>query len=887
MASRKTTRSSGKKSSSASKNSGKKTLSLLAKISILLFGIGILLLALTFIEGASVWTFLRQNVLFGVFGASAYLLAPFVLYIATVMALGKTFISKIIKCSVVILIVSAAFLIFGDIDISSYTFFKGISHIFTISSNGWGIGPGVIGAILGWPLLLLFARPAANIVFVIIIIVIAMIIFAITPAEIFNFTASNAKKVKKSIDVIDKSNKSRIEKRNLKRQEQEEMQKLRQSELQLKQQEENEARQTENGFEQHESANSEVMHIVNGKAAYAANALKPNKEQSQNRANIDIDISPVPSVTLNVLTEEEVFIGPGGTFGLDPNTKPTAQERAKYIKPDYEFGSIISYAGANAQGESEAATVEAPKTEDYVVGNTLEIMAQKAINNAKDEMASDIQILGNVQTGKYIFPPLKLFQKQPKSNDDNIHSELTYKGDLLVKTLASFGVQTKILDISRGPSVTRYELQPLAGVKISRITGLSDDIALNLATMGVRIEAPIPGKAAVGIEIPNENRTAVNFRSILEDRQYTSQSEPLTFAVGKDIAGQVIVGNLAKMPHLLIAGTTGSGKSVCTNAIIMSFLYRCAPETMRLILIDPKMVEFAQYNGIPHLLMPVVTEPRKAAGALGSAVAEMEKRYLLLAQNGVPNIEEYNLLAEENDELEKLPYIVIVIDELADLMMVASKEVEEYICRIAQKARAAGMHLIIATQRPSVDVITGLIKANIPSRIGLSVMSQVDSRTILDMGGAEKLLGNGDMLYMPVGTNKPVRVQGAFIRSGEIRSVIDFLKNNSESDYNEDMIADMEKRAVEPKGSGGARDDDDEDPMFKTAVEVILDAGQASTSLLQRRCKLGYARAARIMDEIEQAGIIGPSEGAKPRQILISRQQWIEMSMNRQEQAEN
>ena len=449
-------------------------------------------------------------------------------------------------------------------------------------------------------------------------------------------------------------------------------------------------------------------------------------------------------------------------------------------------------------------------------------------------------------------------------------------------------MKTRLLDISRGPSVTRYELQPQTGVKISRITGLADDIALNLATSGVRIEAPIPGKAAVGIEIPNKTRTMVTLRSILESPEFSTSKAPLTFAIGKDIAGQSQIGNLAKMPHLLIAGTTGSGKSVCTNSIIMSLLYRCSPQTLRMILIDPKMVEFAQYNGIPHLLMPVVTEPRKAAGALGSAVAEMEKRYHLLAENGVPNIEEYNALAEENAALEKMPYIVIVIDELADLMMVAGKEVEDYICRIAQKARAAGMHLIIATQRPSVDVITGLIKANIPSRIGLSVMSQIDSRTILDTGGAEKLLGNGDMLYMPVGVNKPVRVQGTFVRSAEIRGVIDFIKKHSSADYNQEMIAEMEKRAVAEKaGSGaGAEENDSRDPMLDTAIEVVIDAGQASTSLLQRRCKLGYARAARIIDEMEQMNIIGPYEGAKPRQVLITRDQWIEMRMQRDSDAD-
>ena len=344
------------------------------------------------------------------------------------------------------------------------------------------------------------------------------------------------------------------------------------------------------------------------------------------------------------------------------------------------------------------------------------------------------------------------------------------------------------------------------------------------------------------------------------------------------------VADLCKMPHLLIAGSTGSGKSVCVNSIIISFLYRSSPEDVKLILIDPKVVELAEYNGIPHLLLPVVTEPRKAAGALGSAVAEMEKRYRLFADNNVRDIKTYNKLAMATDGMEKLPYIAIVIDELADLMMVAGKEVEDYICRIAQKARAAGMHLIVATQRPSVDVITGLIKANIPSRVAFAVSSQVDSRTILDGAGAEKLLGMGDMLFMPVGASKPVRIQGTYVKDEEISRVLDFIKKGSPAEYDEEMIAEMEKRAAQEKGGGkdsGSDDDSSElDPMLKQAAEVVIDAGQASTSLLQRRCKLGYARAARIMDEMEQLGIIGPYEGAKPRAVLISRQQWIEMNLN-------
>ena len=440
-----------------------------------------------------------------------------------------------------------------------------------------------------------------------------------------------------------------------------------------------------------------------------------------------------------------------------------------------------------------------------------------------------------------------------------------------------------MMDISRGPSVTRYELQPLAGVKISRITSLADDIALNLAVADVRIEAPIPGKPAVGIEVPNRKSTGVSIRSIFESPAYKHMNSPLTMTLGKDIAGTAQVADLRKMPHLLIAGSTGSGKSVCVNSFIISFLYRSSPDDVRLILIDPKVVELAEYNGIPHLLMPVVTEPRKAAGALCSAVGEMERRYRLFADNNVRDISTYNKLAEETPALEKLPYIAIVIDELADLMMVAGKEVEDSICRIAQKARAAGMHLIVATQRPSVDVITGLIKANIPSRIAFAVSSQVDSRTILDAGGAEKLLGKGDMLFMPVGASKPLRIQGTYVKDEEITAVLDYIKKGASAAYDDTMIAEMDKYAVQDKNeaAGDGAGDDADDPMLKQCVEVVIDAGQASTSLLQRRCKLGYARAARMMDEMEQRKIIGPYEGAKPRAVLVTRQQWLEMNVSR------
>ena len=483
----------------------------------------------------------------------------------------------------------------------------------------------------------------------------------------------------------------------------------------------------------------------------------------------------------------------------------------------------------------------------------------------------------------YDFPPLELLEQQRETDDSQAAAEMRKNADILVNSLDSFGVKTRILDICRGPSVTRYELQPQAGVKISRITSLADDIALNLAKAGVRIEAPIPGKPAVGIEVPNDTKTSVSIRGIFESQNYANATSPLTLALGKDIAGTAMVADLCKMPHLLIAGSTGSGKSVCVNSIIISFLYRSSPEDVRLILIDPKVVELAEYNGIPHLLMPVVTEPRKAAGALGSAVAEMERRYHLFAESNVRDIKTYNKMAAVTPGVEKLPYIAIIIDELADLMMVSGKEVEDYICRIAQKARAAGMHLIVATQRPSVDVITGLIKANIPSRIAFAVSSQVDSRTILDTAGAEKLLGMGDMLFLPVGAPKPTRIQGTYVKDEEITAVLDFIKKSSTSQYDEAMMANTERIAAQElggKNSGGDSDGGSEhDSMFEQAVEAVIDMGQASTSMLQRRCKLGYARAARIMDEMEQEGIIGPYEGAKPRPVLINRQQWIERKM--------
>ena len=478
-----------------------------------------------------------------------------------------------------------------------------------------------------------------------------------------------------------------------------------------------------------------------------------------------------------------------------------------------------------------------------------------------------------------------------RAGDPAVDQEMKEKAGILVDTLKSFGVTVRITGIFRGPSVTRYEIQPAAGIKVSKITGLADDIALSLAAQGVRIEAPIPGKPAIGIEVPNSHKDTVSLREILESDSFRSSKSKLAFAVGRDIAGNAVIGDIARLPHMIIAGATGSGKSVCTNSIIMSILYHATPEEVKLILIDPKIVEFTVYEGIPHLLIPVVTDPKKAAGALNWAVQEMQRRYNLFAENSVRDLGDYNAAAvQPNSPLEPMPQIVVIIDELADLMMTTSKEVEDAICRLAQKARAAGMHLIIATQRPTTDIITGLIKANIPSRIALSVMSQVDSRTILDTGGAEKLLGHGDMLYLPNGKIKPVRVQGCFTSTKEIEKVVDFIKSQTQSEYSNEIMEQVEQNIPVTKAEGKAKEQrkdsgepepgSDED-IFERAIEVVVEAGQASTSSLQRRLKLGYARAARIMDELEEKGIIGPYEGAKPRRVLMSKEQFAERKMRR------
>ncbi|MCM1479446.1 MAG: DNA translocase FtsK, partial [Muribaculaceae bacterium] len=594
------------------------------------------------------------------------------------------------------------------------------------------------------------------------------------------------------------------------------------------------------------------------------------------------------------LTEEEKFMQ---TLPQHPVAVPTVNsgaETAEKIKSAAgELDDIIKKAAAPKKTAAVSGTPKSEPLKKTAKQSTLasnKIQTEDELDMPDAPTAADIQheiAEQAVETVTYTFPPIDLLKSVDNDlNAAEAEAEMKSNADTLVDTLKSFGVQTRIVDIHRGPTVTRYELQPSAGVKISKITGLSDDIALNLAAAGVRIEAPIPGKAAVGVEVPNKVKDIVTIREMIESPEFAANKSKLSFVVGKNIDGDIMIGDISKMPHMIIAGTTGSGKSVCTNSIIMSILYNASPDEVRLVLIDPKMVEFKVYDGIPHLLIPVVTDPRKAAGALSWAVQEMLKRYKLFADYNVRDHGGYNEMAAETEGVEPLPKIVIVIDELADLMMAAANEVEDSICRLAQMARAAGMHLIIATQRPTVDVITGLIKANIPSRIALTVSSQVDSRTIIDTAGAEKLLGHGDMLYYPQGIPKPVRIQGCFASTKEVEAVVEFIKSGGTVEYSNEIIEEIEKNMPVPKGekpSGDTSAPSGDGDIIDQAVEVLIDAGQASVSYLQRKLKLGYARAARVMDELEELGVVGPYEGSKPRSVLVTREMWAQRKLINQD----
>ncbi len=545
------------------------------------------------------------------------------------------------------------------------------------------------------------------------------------------------------------------------------------------------------------------------------------------------------------------------------------------------------------QAKQERRKMQVPDIDDTtpeMQPDVIESNLFKDVEEQKEEKTKAVLQLEHAMTVEdehYEYPPIEILSKGSKKALRGGAKALTDTATKLQRTLHSFGVSAKVENVSVGPAITRYELKPAEGVRVSKIANLADDIALNLAAETIRIEAPIPGKQAVGIEVPNSEREAVHLREVLDSDTFKDCESKLAIALGKDVAGNVQLADIAKMPHVLIAGSTGSGKSVCINTIITSIIYHAKPSEVKFVMVDPKVVELSVYNGIPHLLIPVVTDPRKAAGALAWAVQEMDNRYNLFAEKGVRDLKGYNKAIEKDENVGQLPQIVIIVDELADLMMVAKNDVEDAICRLAQKARAAGMHLVIATQRPSVDVITGLIKANVPSRIAFAVSSQVDSRTILDSVGAEKLLGKGDMLYFPSGAPKPARVQGAFVTDDEVEKIVDFVKSNGTATYSEDILESIENsNKTDKELAQEATEDDDTDPFLMEAIQTVVETGQASTSFIQRRFKVGYARAGRIIDQMEERGVISGYQGSKPREVLMSLEKWNELKMGTSETTE-
>ncbi len=820
--------------------------------SIVLFFYGLFMLFVTFIEGAGLWKTL-YDFHRGLFGLSAFLYAPLVMYIAIMIAADKSqnaVVTKLMQGILLILLFSglAQILVAGDVEGKT-----ALLKIKGLYRDGINLkGGGLLSAIFGWSLLAAFKKVGATIVIILLTIIFFLLLSNLTLVQLFSGITKHFRKagsaVKNAID----------EERNERNQRQE---------------------------------------------AAAEKEPKPEKEsKKEKRVDIakyyvedeDEDTGYEGFATIDELehSEELDIILPPRPFGPKPKKKSYFDEMDNFEKMNEPSKEQKKEAEKASQTELEAKQMQElidRSTEDFEVPEIAELIEEEPEEEAifvETDGQSSLLDKEKIKKEKKLPPVTLLTPTSNKSSAKAGESESQQKAVTLVETLKSFGVQTRVIGIHRGPSVTRFELQPAAGVKVSKITGLADDIALNLAAQGVRIEAPIPGKAAVGIELANTNRDKVSIRELIDSDEFRDAKGKLNFVVGKNIEGGIVVGDISKMPHVLIAGTTGSGKSVFTNSIIMNILYRATSDEVKLLLIDPKQVEFPIYNGIPHLISPVITEPRKAAGALGWAVTEMLRRYKLFADNSVRDLIDYNEQAQEQG-YDKLAQIVIVIDELADLMMAASKEVEDSICRLAQLARAAGMHLIIATQSPRVDVVTGLIKANFPSRVALKVSNNTDSRIILDEGGAEKLLGNGDLLYKPVGLGKPMRIQGSFVSTAEIRAVVKFLKDNESAEYDEEVLEGIEKNIPVPKGekpqgaeidTGAPKSDD----MFEEAMRIVVETKTASTSFLQRKLSLGYARAARIMDDLENAGVVGPAVGAKPRQVLMTREQWLEREATRE-----
>lgn len=884
------TSSKGTKTASRTKASAvpKRSSGLSPRVRAILYAaVAAVFVCIIFIKGSNVWTMIR-SFFFGVLGFGIFLV-PVTLFYLCVMTEKEKQVAryklKLFLCVVIILFIGALIYAGSGAKYSDMNLFACLGNLFKDASdttNYMTFGCGIIGGLLGYPLVVLFGSTAALFTS---FVATATLILIVANISIKDMTAAASR----TAVHIREAGEERARVRRERREENRERKLAERGNIDIAL--DGEPRKRSGSFidiplDDKKSKTKKSKPEVNGIDTDIADSKEENaadKDLSQDLINIINRASkPMGKSADNTVSAIAEDIS---------NEKSVSKAEPKQNKPDPETESIAKKALLKSKkDDSEEADDEIADQLDRAV---------RSDNSQSEEK-------------KYQFPPIQLLKPKLNSDDDDAMEEMQNNAKKLIDTLTSFGVKASIVNICRGPSVTRYELQPAPGVKISKITNLSDDIALSLAANGVRIEAPIPGKAAVGIEVPNKVVSMVTMRELIDSDKFRNSKSKLTTVLGRDISGEIVVTDLAKMPHLLIAGTTGSGKSVCVNSILMSILYKATPDEVKLLLIDPKMVEFSKYKGIPHLLIPVVSDAKKAAGALAWAVNEMLQRYKIFSEYDCKDIDSYNSLIEKNmnymeknpsvvneegEEVqpvlevnglpvakEKMSRVVIAIDELADLMMAAPSEVEDSICRLAQMARAAGMHLILATQRPTVNVITGLIKANVPSRISLKVSSNTDSRTILDTGGGEKLIGRGDMLFSPVGAPKPIRVQGCYASDEEIEGVTHYIKKAYSAQYNSEIEEKIKRIAAEEIAQGKKSGDSDSasdegldvDSKMEEAIKCVIEAGQASTSLLQRRLKVGYARAGRMIDDMEQMGVVGPHQGSKPRDVLMTYNEWLE-----------
>jgi S-DNA-T family DNA segregation ATPase FtsK/SpoIIIE len=872
---------------------------------IILGALSLFFVILMFVQSVNLWSTVR-SALFGVFGFATFLVPVFLMYMAIITDKEKQiqhFKSKVALCILIVLLIGALIYVATGTPHSEKGYLACAGELYLDifkSESYFTFGAGFIGGLLGYPM----ASLIGNVPTVLIcILVLLAVIFGITNLSINDIAEAAASKVEQGVTYVKHKSeeKARARREYIAERKAEEAEREQQREMFIA------------GGEGDKTIVSTQKKKGRGKRSGIDIPLdeithEDNKTKLNRKLEVDCDYTA--NVKAETKAENEVeepkFINNPENTVYDEEPEQTENDNA----PD-DLMDIINRASKNFDEKNNKSNEDIAKADEENIHNAENNNSEESSFEEELENAgySPVEIEEKKEKPEYHFPPVQLLSLSKNNNDRNASEEMHNNAKKLIDTLDSFNVKASIVNICRGPSVTRYELSPAPGVKISKITNLSDDIALNLAANGVRIEAPIPGKAAVGIEVPNKVVSMVTMRELIDSDEFRRGKSKLTCVLGKDISGEIVVTDLSKLTHLLIAGTTGSGKSVCVNSILMSILYKAKPDEVKLLLIDPKMVEFTKYRSIPHLLIPVVTDAKKAAGALGWAVSEMEQRYKILSEYYCKNIDAYNELIDENlkymaenppvenedGELvqpvlernglpvpkEKMPRIVIAIDELADLMMAAPSEVEEYIARLAQKARAAGMHLLVATQRPTVNVITGLIKANIPSRIALKVSSNIDSRTILDFSGAEKLIGRGDMLFLPVGAPKPMRVQGCYASDEEIEGVTNYIKKSSSAQYNAEIEEKIKRIAAEEIAQGKRNDDrggeDIEiDSKMEDAIKCVIEAGQASTSLIQRRLKVGYARAGRMIDDMEQMGIVGPHQGSKPRDVLMTYNEWLE-----------